>query len=103
MVQRRDDRTIVSRDRSRPRRNNAPIRPARRRKATIVPDFILMLATVAWTMAVVFLAASFMSDDVTSGEAGRVLARLFAGALFASGFFMLLFALALLRDDRGDP
>ena len=80
------------------RRNNAPIRP--RRPATSVPDVMFALATAGWTMAVVFVAASFLNDNITVGEAGRVLARLFAGALAVASLFTVLMGLVLLRDDR---
>ena len=80
------------------RRNNAPIRP--RRPATSVPDLLFALATVGWTMAVVFVVASFVDDNLTVGEAGKVLARLFAGALAVASGFTFLLGLVLLRNDR---
>ncbi len=80
------------------RRNNAPIRP--RRPATTVPDLLFALTAAAWTMAVTFFIASFLSDEVTAGEAGRLLARLFALALFITGLFMGLLGFGLLRDER---
>jgi hypothetical protein len=58
------------------------------------------LATAGWTMAVVFVVASFLNDNITVGEAGRVLARLFAGALAVASLFTFLMGLVLLRDDR---
>lgn len=51
-------------------------------------------------MAMVFFAASFFDGDVTAGDAGRILARMFAAALLVAGLFMFLLALVLLRDDR---
>jgi hypothetical protein len=82
------------------RRNNAPVRP-RRRPSTIVPDILLALSALAFTMAVIFLAASFLSEDVTAGEAGEFLARAFAGALAMTGLFLALLAFGLLGEDRG--
>jgi len=80
------------------RRNNAPIRPPRRR-ATSVPDLLFALATAAWAMAIVFVVASYLDDKVTSGDAGPVLARIFAGALAISGLFIALLGYGLLRDE----
>ena len=80
------------------RRNNAPVRP--RRPATTVPDLMFALATAGWAMAVVFVVASFLDDNITVGEAGRVLARLFAGALAVASLFTFLMGLVLLRGDR---
>lgn len=79
------------------RRDNAPIR--KRRPATTVPDFLFSLAAAAWTMAAVFVVASFVDDDVTAGEPGTLLARMFAGALTLSGIFGFLLGLILLRDE----
>jgi hypothetical protein len=86
---------------TRTRRNNAPVRS--RRPATSVPDLLFALATVGWTMAFVFVVASFADDNVTVGEAGKVLARLFAGALAVASGFTFLLGLVLLRNDRHQP
>lgn len=75
---------------------------ASRRRATTVPDILFTLTSAAWTMAVIFVVASFTDSDVTSGTPGRLLARMFAAALFASGLFVGLLGLGLLRDERGD-
>lgn len=80
------------------RRNNAPIRP--RRPATTVPDFLIALAACALTMAAIFFGASFLDANVTAGEAGPWLARLFAGALLVTALFLWLLGIGLLRDDR---
>jgi hypothetical protein len=80
------------------RRNNAPVRP--RRPATSVPDLFFALATTGWAMAVFFFASSYLDDDVTVGEAGKVLARMFAGALAVASAFTFLLGLVLLRDER---
>ncbi len=69
----------------------------------MVPDFLLTLAATAATMAAVFFATSFLGSSLIVGDAGRALARLFAAALLISGFFMLVLALGLLRDERSDP
>ena len=53
------------------RRNNAPIRPPR--PATTVPYVVFACAFTCFTMAVIFFIASFLSDDVVSGSAGKVL------------------------------
>jgi hypothetical protein len=82
-----------------PRRENAPIR--RRRPATTVPDLAFALAAAAWTMAVIFFVGSFFDDDITSGEAGEILARFFAGSLAVAGAMFFLLGVALLRDERG--
>jgi hypothetical protein len=59
-------------------------------------------AAAGLTMAVVFFLASFVDHDVTLGDAGRVLARLFAGALAVAALFAFLLGLVLARD-RGVP
>ena len=82
------------------RRNNAPIRP--RRPATSVPDVLFALASAGWAMAVLFFLASYINEDVTVGEAGRVLARMFAGALAIASAFTFMLGLVLLRDERGE-
>ena len=81
------------------RRNNAPIRPSR--PATTVPDVLFACAFTCFTMAVIFVGASFFSDDVTSGSAGKVLARFFAATLTVSGLFLFALGYGLLRDERG--
>ncbi len=80
------------------RRNNAPIRP--RKPATSVPDLIFALAFAGWTMAIIFFAASFVNDKVTEGDAGKILARLFAGALALTSAFGFALGMLLLRDER---
>lgn len=85
--------------RTRPRRNNAPIRPARR-PATVVPDILLAVAATGWTMAAVILLATFLGDEVLTGDAGRFLGRLFAGALALSALLLFLLGVSLLRDER---
>ena len=82
------------------RRNNAPVRP--RRPATSMPDVLFALAAAGWAMALLFFLASYINEDVTVGEAGRVLARLFAGALAIASAFTFMLGLVLLRDERGD-
>lgn len=90
---------MTSRAGGRPmRRNNAPIRP--RKPATSVPDVIFTLAAAGATMAVIFFVASFTDGDITEGEAGKVLARLFAAALLITSGFAFLLGLLLLRDER---
>jgi hypothetical protein len=80
------------------RRHNAPIRP--RPPATTVPDLLFTLGATAWTMGIAFIVASFAADGVASGDVGRLLARLFAGALLLSGFFVFALGYGLLRDER---
>ncbi len=81
------------------RRNNAPIRP--RKPATSVPDVIFTLAAAGLTMAIIFFVASFTNGDITAGETGKTLARMFAGALALTAGFGWLLGLLLLRDERG--
>ena len=80
------------------RRNNAPIRPPK--PATSVPDVIFTLAAAGLTMAVIFFVASFTNGNITEGEAGQVLARLFAGALALTAGFGFLLGILLLRGER---
>ncbi len=80
------------------RRNNAPVRPPR--PATSVPDFLFALAMCAWVMAAVFVAATFTSEQLSAGDAGTDLARLFAGALALAGLCGFLIGVLLLRSER---
>ena len=80
------------------RRDNAPIN--KRRPATTVPDVLFAIAAMLLTMAAVFLFASFANSNVPAGDAGRYLARIFAGALVVSALFTGALGVALLRDDR---
>lgn len=80
------------------RRNNAPIRPPR--PATTVPDVLFACAFTCFTMALIFFIASFLSEDVVSGSAGKVLARVFAGTLLLAGLFMFALGYGLLRAER---
>lgn len=82
------------------RRNNAPIRP--RPRPSSLPDLMFACAAVALTMAVVFFLASFVDNDVALGDAGRMLARLFAGTLLVSALFACLLGLVFARE-RGSP
>lgn len=50
-------------------------------------------------MAFILFVASFLSENVTAGDAGRLLARIFAGALFISGLFVFLLGLSFVRGD----
>jgi hypothetical protein len=81
------------------RRNNAPVRP--RRPATGVPDLLFAIATALATMAAVFVAASFLDEDLSNGDAGTDLARIFAGTLMLSAILLALMGFLLLRDERG--
>lgn len=80
------------------RRNNAPIRP--RKPATTVPDLIFTLAAAGVTMATIFFVASFTKSNITEGETGKVLARLFAAALLLTSALGFLLGMLLLRDER---
>jgi hypothetical protein len=51
-------------------------------------------------MAIIFFVASFLSDDVVTGSAGKMLARIFAGTLALAGAFMFALGYGLLRDER---
>jgi len=80
------------------RRNNAPVRPSR--PATSVPDFLFALAMCAWVMAAIFVVATFTDDDLSAGNAGTDLARLFAGSLVLAGLCGFLIGVMLLRGER---
>jgi hypothetical protein len=80
------------------RRENAPIR--RPRPATVVPDFLFALSMTAWTMAIAFTVATFVSDDITAGDTGKILARVFSAALAISGLLLFFLGVMLLHDDR---
>ena len=91
----------VSRGAPARKRDNAPIRP--RRPATGIPDLLFAVAAIGWAMAIVFILASFVDADVTTGQAGELLARVFAGMLAVTALFFFLLGLVLLRDDRNHP
>jgi Na+-driven multidrug efflux pump len=80
------------------RRNNAPVRPPR--PATSVPDFLFALAMCAWVMAAIFVVATFTYDDLSAGDAGTDLARLFAASLALAGGCGFLIGVMLLRGER---
>lgn len=61
------------------RRNNAPIRP--HREPSSAPDIVFTLAAAAAVMAGIFAAASFLMPDLSRGDAGTDLARVFAAFL----------------------
>ncbi len=94
---RQHDARIVRRNPG--RRDNAPVR--KRKPPSTVPDVLFALGAVAWTMAFIFFVASLFDPEVTAGDAGQVLARIFAGALFVSGLFIILLGAALLGENRG--
>lgn len=94
--------TMASPERRQIRRRNVPIR-RESRPATSMPDLLIAVATIGWTMAGLFLLASFSNSNVTAGEAGPVLARIFAAALATCATFVLVIGIALLRDERRDP
>ena len=78
------------------RRNNAPVRPPR--PATGVPDFLFACAAALGTMAVIFFVASLVHDDLSRGDAGTDITRIFAGTLLLSGLLLGLLGMLLLRD-----
>ena len=82
------------------RRNNAPIRP--RRPATVVPDLLFAVSVAAWTMAAVFVVATYTHDSLSAGNAGTDLARVFAGTLAIAGLSTFLIGMLLLRDERAN-
>ena len=78
------------------RRNNAPLRPPR--QATGIPDILFASASVLVTMAVVFFIASFVHEDLSNGDAGTDLARVFSATLMLSALLLGLLGILLLRD-----
>ena len=80
------------------RRNNAPVRP--RRPATTVPDVLFAIAMGLLVMSTAFFVASFLDDNLSNGDAGTQLARIFAGTLLMSSIFTFLLGLLLLRGER---
>ena len=82
----------------RKKRRNAPLRPPR--PASPVPDFLFAIGMAMLTMAVVFFIASFVHEDLSAGDAGTTLARVFAATLTLSALFLFLLGILLLRGDR---
>jgi len=58
------------------------------------------LSAAGWTMAILFLLASFADDTIAAESTGRVLAQLFSLALIFASTFAFLLGFGLLRDDR---
>jgi hypothetical protein len=58
------------------------------------------LGSATLTMAVVFFVASFVHEDLSNGDAGTQLARIFAATLTLSSVFLFLLGMLLLRADR---
>jgi len=77
------------------RRNNAPIRPQRRRRAPAVPALVLAAAVAFLTVAVALGLASFTGSDLTAGQAGPTLARLLALAALVTGVLGTLVAVLM--------
>jgi hypothetical protein len=63
-----------------------------------VPDFLFACAATLVTMAAVFFTASFVHEDLSNGDAGTDLARIFSGTLLLSGMLLALLGVMLLRD-----
>lgn len=102
MARHRDDEYVIGAARRNPgRRNNAPVSGGPRRRSRFVPDLLITFSAIGWSMAAVIAAASFADESITSGEAGQMLARAFAGALGVSALFIFLLAVAALGEDRG--
>jgi hypothetical protein len=93
------ERRIINRRTGEARRVNAPIR--RTKEGGTLPDVLVGLAFVAWTMAVIFGIASFLTDSFTAGDAGRTLERIFAVALGFVGLLLFALAVLLLDENRG--
>lgn len=68
---------------------------------SVVSDALFFLAAGALTMAGVFFVTSFSQESVIAGDAGRMLARSFAGALALTATFMALMGAGLIREERG--
>lgn len=81
------------------RRNNAPVNPPR--QPSLVPEPLICIAIALGVMGVIFLSFSFLGI-FAEGDAGKTLARLFAGSLFLSGLLLFLLGFGLLADRRGD-
>lgn len=81
-----------------PRRNNAPVRP--RRPATGVPDLVFAIAMAMATMGAIFYVATFVVDDLSTGDAGTQIARIFGGLLVLTAILTALIGILLLRGDR---
>jgi len=102
MARRGQDEYVIGATRRNPgRRNNAPISGGPRRRSRFVPEVLITFAAIGWVMAIVIAGASFADDSITSGEAGQMLARVFAGALGIAALFVFLLAVAILGEERG--
>jgi len=102
MARHRQDEYVIDATRRNPgRRNNAPITGGRRRRSRFVPELLITFAVIGWVMAIIIGGASFADDSITSGEAGQMLARVFASALGIAALFIFLLAVAVLGQDRG--
>ena len=70
------------------------------RPATTIPDVLFAIAMALLVMSVAFFLASFMHEDLSNGDAGTQLARIFAGTLTLSSIFIFLLGILLLREER---
>jgi hypothetical protein len=92
----------MSRAPSRPgRRNNAPVRPPRQSEGSSIPDVLFCLASGAFVLAVILLAATLRNEQLTAGDVGKELAEFFALALIGAAVFLFLVGILLLRNSRG--
>lgn len=51
-------------------------------------------------MSVAFFVASFTDDNLSNGDAGTQLARIFSVTLLMSAIFIFILGMLLLRDER---
>ena len=87
----------AGRSQAAPRRRAPITRPPAR---PWIPDPILAVAAATLTAAVVTVAGTFVGGDLVGGDAGRIWARIFAGALALAGVFLALIGLGLLGDEE---
>lgn len=73
-----------------------------RRGGSIAADILLFFAAATLTMAGVFMVTSFTQNDSLAGDAGRMLARTFAGALAVSGVLVGLLGIGFLGESRNE-
>lgn len=76
------------------------MRPRPKNRLAGAGDLFVAVAVGAWTMAAILLAATFAGGDMIPGEAGRALARIFAGLLAATGVFTFLAGFSMFGDER---
>ncbi len=86
-----------------PARYGATRRDGRLHATASWADLLIAFAATALTMGLLILIATFAGENVVGGNAGRLWALTFAGALGLTGLFLTLLGLVLLGERAREP